>query len=77
MYYYVCPYCAPCAQARLFSSKEKTVVCDCKQTIFSKDKECKKQKYKCKRVWRCKKCRECFAHDEEFLKEQKRKIKDG
>ncbi len=77
MYYYACPYCSPSKEAHLFSSKEKTAQCDCKKGIFNKDKECKEKKYECKKVWRCRKCRECWVGDDKFLREQKRKIKDG
>ena len=77
MYFYACPYCAPDAKAILFLTKEKTMKCECKQTFFNKDKECKKQKYKCREVWKCRKCKEVWVETKEFLKEQKRKIKDG
>ena len=77
MHYFACPYCAPCVQAHLFSSKEKTLKCDCKKGIFNKNKECKEKKYECKRVWRCRKCGECWRDTDNFLTEQKRKIKDG
>jgi hypothetical protein len=77
MHLYVCPYCVPSVKAHLFLSKEKAIKCDCKKGIFNKDKECKKKKYKCKEVWRCRQCRECWIGSEEFLESQKRKIKDG
>ena len=77
MYYYACPYCAPCAHARLRLTKEMSVVCGCKEGLFDKYKVCKLQDYKCKEILTCSKCEASFKPDEQFLKEQKRKIKDG
>ena len=77
MYYYACPYCAPNAQAHLLLDKEMGVACDCKEGFFDKYKECKLQEYKCKECLICNECDSLFKPDEQFLKEQKRKIKDG
>lgn len=72
MHIYVCPYCNPCAEARLAAVKSKTKSCEHK-----KDKECKMEDYECKEVMKCKKCKNEFVPTKKFLKEQKRKIKDG
>ena len=77
MHYYACPYCAANAQAHLLPQTEMAVACDCKEGFFDKYKECKLQEYKCKEILICNKCDAAFKPDEEFLKEQKRKIKDG
>ena len=48
-----------------------------KEGLFDKYKVCKLQDYKCKEILTCSKCEASFKPDEQFLKEQKRKIKDG
>ena len=53
------------------------IPCDCKKTLFTKKKDCEKIDYKCKEVMQCKKCKEVFKVTKDFLKKQKRKIKDG
>ena len=77
MHYYACPYCAANAQAHLLPQTELAVACDCKEGFFDKYKECKLQEYKCKECLICNECDSLFKPDEQFLKEQKRKIKDG
>ena len=77
MHVYICPYCAPCAKANLIETKLMGKTCDHKKTLFNKDKECKEDNYECKIVWQCRKCKEQFIGTEDFLKEQRRKIKDG
>ena len=77
MHYYACPYCAPHAQAHLLLGKEMGVACDCKEGFFDKYKECKLQEFRCKTILVCNKCDAGFKPDEEFLKQQKRKIKNG
>ena len=77
MHYYICPYCPQNGQAILFPHKELGIVCDCKKSFFDKNKECKLIEYKCKEVLKCIKCEESFSATKEFLREQKRKIKDG
>jgi len=71
MYFYVCPYCDPCAQAYLVAVKVEDL--DCK---YEKEEVCK-EKHKCKEVMQCKKCKSQFIPNKAFLKDQKRKIKDG
>ena len=79
MHFYICPYCNPDKNSRLIFKKEMNTACDHKKTgIFkNKDGECKEDKYKCKEVMHCKKCKSQFKPNEEFLITQKRKIKDG
>ena len=67
---------APPAHRRL-PHKEMALACDCKAGFFDKYKECKLQEYKCKECLICNECDSLFKPDEQFLKEQKRKIKDG
>jgi hypothetical protein len=57
--------------------KSEDLKCEHKQGFFVKDKECKKEDYKCKEVMECCACGEQFKISEEFLREQKMKIKDG
>ena len=75
--YNACPYCLPDREARLKESKNLKASCDHKKGIFDKDKECRKDKFKCKRVLKCMKCKETFLYSAKFLKKQKRKYKDG
>ena len=80
--FYACPYCLPCSDATLILVKSEEKVCNHEESFFgeihfSKNKECKKKNYKCKEVLKCRKCKEIFAFTERFLKEQKRKYKDG
>ena len=77
MHFYVCPYCAPSATAKLFFTKEKGVNCACEKGFFRKDKECKKINYKCKEILECKKCESQFKISFDFLQEQKKKLKEG
>lgn len=75
MKYYVCPYCEP--WGRLLVVKAKEARCDHKKGFFDKDKECRKENYKCKEVMECDLCGTHFKKTDKFLAEQKRKIKDG
>ena len=77
MHFYICPYCNPSPSAHLERTKVKEKRCDHKKTLFGKNKECEKNEYKCKEVLRCQSCTTDFAITKGFLKEQKRKIKDG
>tara|TARA_Y100000310_G_scaffold226263_1_gene228369 strand:- start:874 stop:1107 length:234 start_codon:yes stop_codon:yes gene_type:complete len=77
MHIYICPYCPPNSKALLFKTKIMETFCDHKKPFFDKDRECKKDKFKCKVSMKCKKCGEVFKISDEFLKSQKRKIKDG
>ena len=43
---------------------------------YKKEEICEK-KHKCKEVMKCKKCKAEFVMSKKFLKDQKRKIKDG
>lgn len=79
MYYYVCPYCVPSEKARLFESTMEIEKCEHEKGLFKSSKKCKAEKYKCKtkKVLKCRKCNDIFIPSKKFLKEQKRKIKDG
>ena len=72
MHFYACPYCDPCEEAHLITIKSDNKACDHK-----KDKQCQAEDLKCKEVMKCKKCKNEFIPTKEFLKEWKRKIKDG
>lgn len=71
MYFYICPYCSPCPKAVLVKSTMEEV--DCK---YDKEDVCG-DRHKCKDVMECKKCKSIFKITPLFLKEQKRKDKDG
>jgi len=71
MHFYACPYCDPCPEAHLIKAKAQSV--DCK---YDKEERCE-EKHKCKEVMQCKKCKNEFIPNKNFLKENKRKIKDG
>ena len=71
MHHYICPYCDPCVKACLVMVKVDDL--DCK---YKKEEICEK-KHKCKEVMQCEKCKNQFAINAQFLREQKRKIKDG
>ena len=84
MYFYACPYCWDASEPRKEGSYGKLIViksaeatCDHKKGLFRGEKECKKDKYKCREVMHCTVCGCEFAKTDEFLKAQKRKIKDG
>tara|TARA_Y100001938_G_scaffold1925_1_gene2397 strand:+ start:7996 stop:8244 length:249 start_codon:yes stop_codon:yes gene_type:complete len=79
MHFYACPLCWQCGkhEGKLTVVKSQDFSCGCKKTIFNKDKKCKKENYKCKEVMQCVLCEEQFKISEEFLKQQKMKIKDG
>lgn len=77
MHFYACPYCDPCEAAKLIKIKSEQKGCKHKKGLFKKDKKCAEENYKCKEVMKCKKCKSEFSLSDQFLKEQKRKIKDG
>ena len=82
MHFYACPYCDPCEKAHLYKVINENMSCDHKKGLFSKNKkgigkECEEKNLECKEVLKCKKCKSEFVPTEEFLKAQKRKIKDG
>ena len=78
MYFYACPLCWPEKRAgTLIKAKSEDIPCDHKQGFFNKDKECKEDNYKCKEVMECVACKEQFKISEEFLREQRKKDKDG
>ena len=52
MHYYICPYCAPCAEATLIKVKSKIMKCK-----YDKEEDCG-EKHKCKEILKCKKCKE-------------------
>ena len=71
MHYYICPYCAPCAEATLIKVKSKMMKCK-----YDKEEDCG-EKHKCKEILKCKRCKEEWTINKQFLRDQKRKIKDG
>jgi len=71
MHFYACPYCDPCAKAHLVKVKARDVSCK-----YEKEEVCE-EKHKCKEVMKCEKCKEEWAYSLKFLRQQKRKIKDG
>ena len=77
MHYYACPYCKPCTKARLIKAKDLQKNCKHKKPLFNKDKKCKENKFKCKEIMKCQKCKETFVITKKFLRDAKRKIKDG
>jgi len=77
MHHYTCPYCPRGAEAKLVVSKAMKMSCDHKQGLFFKNKECKKEDFKCKEVMECEQCGAQFKISEDFLDDQKRKIKEG
>jgi hypothetical protein len=68
---YICPYCDPCEKAILIRKKADDI--DCK---YNKEEICAED-HLCKDVMECKKCKNQFTILKKFLREQKRKIKDG
>lgn len=66
MYFYACPYCRPSKKSRLCKLKTAT------------HEECDDEG-NCEDVpsYSCEVCGEMFLGTEDFLKAQKRKIKDG
>jgi hypothetical protein len=71
MHYYGCPYCPPSEKAYLAESTMEEIKCR-----YDKEEACE-EKHKCKEVLICKQCGEIFNATKVFLREQKRKIKDG
>ena len=71
MHLYSCPYCPPSVEAHLIGATMEEIKCK-----YKKENICE-EKHKCKDVMRCKKCGEIFSTSKKFLKDQKRKIKDG
>jgi len=72
MHYYACPYCDPCSKARLIKIKLKELSCK-----YEREENCEEKKHKCKEAYRCAKCKNEWTYSLKFLREQKRKIKDG
>ena len=62
MHYYACPYCIPDPKAVLVETTMPEV--DCK---YNREDTCE-DKHKCKEI---------FSVSKKFLKEKKKKIKDG
>ncbi len=71
MHFYACPYCDPCKESRLKTVQAKDVNCK-----YEREEVCE-EKHKCKEIMRCLKCKSEFKITKLFLKEWKRKIKDG
>ena len=71
MHVYICPYCDPNPESNLARVKDPTVHCK------HKKKKCEENDYKCKEVMKCNKCESTYVLTADFLKKQKRKIKDG
>ena len=71
MHIYICPYCDPSRDSNLVFVKDPTMKCK------HKKKTCKDNDHDCKEVVQCRVCECTFKPTDEFLKSQKRKIKDG
>jgi hypothetical protein len=71
MHYYACPYCAPAPESELVKTMFPEVKCK-----YEKEDTCE-DKHKCKEVMQCMQCESTFKITKKFLREQKRKIKDG
>jgi len=71
MHHYICPYCTPSPKAYLIKATMEEIKCK-----YGKEDTCE-EKHKCKEVMKCTKCKEIFNATKAFLREQKRKIKDG
>ena len=71
MYVFICPYCDPSSESNLTCIKDSTLHCKHKKKI------CEKNDYECKKVMKCNVCESTFVLSDDFLSEQKRKIKDG
>ena len=69
MYIYVCPYCNPCRDSNLIESRE--------EDYEYQYEDCDEQDCIDIIQYTCNKCNEHFLGTINFLKEQKRKIKDG
>ena len=73
MHIYICPHCDPSTKTHLVDVIYEQMKCG----EHKKEKQCKANEYKCKKAFQCKKCKSYFKRTKEFLKSQKRKIKDG
>ena len=71
MHYYACPYCDPCPEAHLIRVTAQDIACK-----YDNEERCE-EKHKCKEVVECRKCKNQWTILKNFLKDQKRKIKDG
>jgi len=71
MHVYICPYCDPCPKSKLKIQKDDRHKCK-----YDKEEVCSEE-HKCKDIMVCTKCKSEFKITPTFLKEQKRKIKDG
>lgn len=71
MYYYICPYCDPSPKSHLEENKAKDIKCK-----YNKEKVCAEE-HQCKNILKCKQCKSEFRPNAAFIKNQKRKIKDG
>ena len=76
MHFYACPYCDPCEKSRLIKKTGKKVAGVARPCKYEKEEVCE-EKHKCKEVMCCPKCKESWIYSLKFLREQKRKIKDG
>jgi hypothetical protein len=71
MHYYACPYCSPHPGSHLVETVMGEIKCR-----YDNEKGCQ-EKHQCKKIMQCKRCDSAFAITKKFLKDQKRKIKDG
>jgi hypothetical protein len=71
MHYNACPYCEASPEACLILVK-----LDIRSCKYQKEESCE-EKHKCKEVMLCQVCSSQFIPTKGFLKETKRKIKDG
>ena len=76
MHVYICPYCDPCKEARMIKTTPKIVPPE-KKGLFGRKTPRQTPGQKCKEIMRCQKCKNEFSITKKFLKDHRRKIKDG
>ena len=78
MHFYACPYCKPSKKSNL-ARVEGSNYEECVEVKIETPDGEEKQCVECVDLdeYHCKSCKESFIGNEKFLKEQKRKIKDG
>lgn len=71
MHFYACPYCIPCRKSNLVKAKDAT------HEEWDEGDDNSKEFIRDLFSYECRMCEESFLGTEDFLSEQKRKIKDG
>tara|TARA_B100000959_G_scaffold286227_1_gene363949 strand:+ start:770 stop:1009 length:240 start_codon:yes stop_codon:yes gene_type:complete len=79
MHFYVCPYCVPSKKSNLEKVEEDSTHEECIEVKVKTPDGEQERCVECVDLdeYRCKACGESFIGNEKFLKDQKRKIKDG